>query len=56
MFIRGFWTNALNPKIARFFLALLPQCIAPDAANQTLGFALLGLVFNRNALPINIGC
>ena len=42
-------------RVALFFLAFLPQFIAPDAANKTLSFASLGLLFNLNALPINIG-
>jgi threonine/homoserine/homoserine lactone efflux protein len=54
VFKRGFLTNALNPKVALFFLAFLPQFIAPDAPHKTLSFVLLGLIFNVNALPINL--
>ncbi|HOE44123.1 MAG TPA: LysE family translocator [Rhodoferax sp.] len=53
--IRGFWTNALNPKVALFFLAFLPQFIAPAAEHKTLAFLLLGLVFNANGLWVNLG-
>ncbi|MBA4328365.1 MAG: lysine transporter LysE [Polaromonas sp.] len=55
VFIGGFWTNVLNPKVAIFFLAFVPQFIAPDAANPALAFALLGVLFNINAIPVNTG-
>jgi threonine/homoserine/homoserine lactone efflux protein len=55
VFRSGFWTNALNPKVALFFLAFLPQFIAPDAQHKALAFVLLGLLFNFNGLWVNLG-
>ena len=45
VFAQGFLTNVLNPKVALFFLALLPQFIATDAPDKTAAFLFLGLVF-----------
>ena len=55
IFFQGFFTNALNPKVALFFLAFVPQFIAPAIENKPLAFLLLGLLFNFNGLWVNIG-
>jgi len=55
IFFQGFWTNVLNPKVALFFLAFVPQFITPDMENKPLTFLLLGLLFNFNGLWVNIG-
>lgn len=44
LFRQGLLTNVLNPKIALFFLALLPQFIDAQAPDKTAAFLYLGAV------------
>jgi len=54
-FAQGFLTNALNPKVALFFLAFVPQFIDAQAPNKAAAFLVLGLVFNVNGTLVNLG-
>lgn len=50
IFAQGFLTNVLNPKVAIFFLAFVPQFIDAGAPNKALAFIVLGCIFNLNGM------
>jgi threonine/homoserine/homoserine lactone efflux protein len=54
IFVQGALTNILNPKVALFFLAFLPQFVDPEGTHRLAAFLLLGTVFNTTGLAWNL--
>lgn len=54
IFRQGFITNALNPKVALFFVAFLPQFVDAAAPSKALALFFLGVVFNVNGSLWNL--
>ena len=52
IFAQAFLMNVLNPKVALFFLAFLPQFIRSDQGNAPQQFVLLGIGFGIIAFVI----
>jgi threonine/homoserine/homoserine lactone efflux protein len=50
IYAQGILTNVLNPKVALFFLAFVPQFIDANAPHKAAAFLILGAIFNINGM------
>lgn len=54
VFLQGVITNALNAKVALFFLAFLPQFVDPRVGPVVPQILFLGLLFNAQGTVVNL--
>ena len=54
IFFQGLTTNLLNPKVALFYLSILPQFVDPDRGSVALQIVLLGSCLNGFGLLVKL--
>jgi threonine/homoserine/homoserine lactone efflux protein len=54
VFRQGMGTNLLNPKVALFFLAFLPQFVDRSEGHVAAQLVFLGLLFNTLGTTVNV--